>query len=148
MTDLLLAIAHHLLMLSLAALLFAEFVLVRDGMSAATARRLARMDVFFGLFAGAILVVGFLRVFLGAKPESYYLTNFYFWAKIAAFVVVGVLSVPPTLLFAAWGREARMDAAFSPTRAEVHRIRRFLTAEVLIFLLVPTFAAIMARYTT
>ncbi|MGD9739394.1 MAG: DUF2214 family protein [Bauldia sp.] len=148
MADLLLAIAHHLLMLGIAALLIVEFVAVREGMPAAWSVRLGRIDIFFGLFAGGILVVGFLRVFVGARPESYYLGNLYFWIKIAAFLVVAVLSIQPTLRLAAWARAARSAPAFTPEAADVVRVRRFLLAEVAIFILVPTFAAIMARYDT
>jgi putative membrane protein len=43
-TDAWLAIAHHLAVFSLAAVLAAEWALVRRGMAAADIRRLARVD--------------------------------------------------------------------------------------------------------
>ncbi|MCW5695745.1 MAG: DUF2214 family protein [Bauldia sp.] len=144
-TDLILAIAHHILVFAIAGLLFAELVLVRPGMTAATATRIARLDSGFGLAAGLVLVVGFLRVFFGAKPESYYLENGWFWAKIAAFVVVGLLSARPTVRFVQWRRAAAAAIPADPPSHEVATVRRFIHVEAAVFFLVPTFAAVMAR---
>jgi len=145
--DLSLAIAHHLLAFALGALLFGEFLLMRREIGPAAVTTLARIDAFVGAFAAAILVVGLLRVFLGAKPESYYLQNLYFWAKMAAFVGVGLISIKPTRRFIAWRNSLRADAAFRPELGDALAVRRLLLAEMALFLFIPTFAAIMARYT-
>ena len=145
MTDLLLAITHHLLVFSLTALLVVELVLLRQPMSAASVAFIARIDIFFGAAAGGVLAVGFLRVFLGEMPEAFYLESPYFWTKIAAFAAVGVLSIAPTIRFAGWGRRLRADPGFRPPAEEVRITRRFVTAEAGLFLLIPVFAAVMAQ---
>ncbi len=144
-TDLLLAIAHHLLVFALTALLVGELVLVRQGMSSSSIGLVARVDVFFGATAGAVLVVGFLRVFLGARPEEFYLQNPTFWAKIAAFLAVGLLSIGPTLRFVGWSRRLKADPSYRPPVDQVRTVRRFVTLEAAIFFLIPVFAALMAR---
>ena len=94
MTDLLLAIFHHLIVFGLAAVLAAELALMRSStMSPQTVRLLGRFDFFYGMLAMAILVVGFVRVWFGAKGPDLYLHNHAFWAKIAAFAVVGCWSL-------------------------------------------------------
>jgi putative membrane protein len=145
MLDLVLAILHHLLILSLAGLMMAGFVLVRPGVSGAGLKTLGGIDAGYGGTAVLILVVGFCRVFLGAKGSAFYLENPVFWAKIAAFGVVGLLSIAPTIAILKWRKLAAVDPAFVPPEAEVARVRTVMLAELLVFALIPIFAAAMAR---
>ncbi|EEF21873.1 conserved hypothetical protein, partial [Ricinus communis] len=86
MTDLVLAIVHHLIVFGIASALAAELALMRPAaMSPQTVRLLGRFDAAYGIMALAILVVGFLRVKYGAKGAGFYMHNPMFWAKIAAF---------------------------------------------------------------
>ena len=145
MSDLVLAILHHLLILSLAGLLSIEIALVQPGVSGAKLRDLGAIDAAYGATATLILVVGFARVYWGAKGPAFYLENPVFWAKIAAFAVVGLLSVPPTIAFFKWRKQAKADPAFTPSATELSRTRRLLVLELAVFALIPIFAAAMAR---
>ena len=145
MTDLILAIAHHLLVFGLAAVLAAELAMVRTGLSGSGLKRLGIVDLHYGLIAGLVLVVGFARVYMGAKGPEAYLPNPWFWAKIAAFAVVGLLSAPPTLRILKWRKAARANPSFRPGEPEVRWVRRWLMAEAAVFVLIPGFAAVMAR---
>jgi putative membrane protein len=145
MPDLVLAILHHLLILSLAGLLSVERVLVRPGLTGSNLRILGKMDAAYGATAGLILVVGFCRVYWGAKGPAFYLENPLFWAKIAAFAVVGLLSIPPTILILRWGGRAKADPGFTPSDADIAKVRRALGWELIVFALIPIFAAAMAR---
>jgi putative membrane protein len=140
MLDLALAVTHHLLVFALFGILFGELVAVQRGMSPAAVRQIASIDLWYGVLAGLILIVGFSRAIFAAKGWSYYSHNAFFWAKLAAFAAVGLLSVPPTLVFVRWRR-----AEITPADAEVRGVRRFLYAELAFFALVPAFAAAMAR---
>jgi putative membrane protein len=138
--DLVGAILHHLFVFALFAILFAEFVTVRPGMEAATVARIAAIDAWYGALAGLILIVGFSRVIFAAKGWDYYAHNLFFWAKIGTFAVIGLLSISPTLTFVRWRRKSA-----SPTHEEVAGVRRYLWLEVVLFALLPAFAAAMAR---
>ena len=140
MLDLALAIGHHLLIFALFGVLFAELIAVRKGMDSSTVARIASVDLWYGVLAGLIVVVGFSRAVFAAKGWAYYSHNGFFWAKIATFAVIGLLSVPPTVRFIQWRR-----AGVSPTDAQVAGVRGFLHAEVVLFALLPAFAAAMAR---
>jgi putative membrane protein len=140
MLDLALAIAHHLLIFCLFGVLVAELVLVRRGMAADEVARVAGIDLSYGVLAGLIVVAGFCRAIFAAKGWSYYAHNDFFWAKIATFVLVGLLSVPPTISFIRWRREGLI-----PHDGEVAGVRRYLYAEAALFALLPIFAAAMAR---
>jgi putative membrane protein len=145
MLDLVLAVLHHLLILSLAGLLAAELVLVKPGVAGANLKVLGLVDAGYGATAGLILAVGFSRVFLGAKGAAFYIENPVFWAKIAAFAVVGLLSILPTIAILKWGKQAKADPGFAPPGEAVAKIRRALLLEIMVFALIPIFAAAMAR---
>ena len=140
MLDLALAIGHHLLIFALFGVLFAELISVRRGMDAATVSRIAAVDLWYGVLAGLIVVVGFSRAVFAAKGWAYYSHNGFFWAKLGTFAVIGLLSVPPTLAFTRWRRSGA-----APTDVQIGGVRRYLVIEVVLFALLPIFAAAMAR---
>jgi putative membrane protein len=140
MLDLVLAIGHHLLAFGLFGILFAEMMLVRPGMDIAIVRRVAVIDLIFGALAGLILVVGFARATMAAKGWAYYEHNAVFWAKIGVFLLIGLLSAPPTISYIRWRK-----AGVAPTDVQVAGVRRLLHAELALFALLPALAAAMAR---
>ena len=144
--DLILAILHHVAVFGLVAHLMAEAVLVRPDIGATQIERITRLDASYGATAGAVIVIGILRVIFGAKGYWYYLENPWFWAKMASVVAIALLSIPPTRQIQAWRRAARADAAFVPAAGEVASTLRLLRVESVFVVLVLIFAATMARY--
>lgn len=144
MTNLVLTIGHHLLVFALLGVIVAERALLASQIRVATLRRLRSLDSVYGVLALSVLAVGFLRVFFGIKGPDFYLPNPFFWAKIGSFAAVGLLSIVPTMRILAWHRRLVGDPEFSPAQAEVERVKRFVTAELLVFPLIPVFAAVMA----
>jgi putative membrane protein len=140
MLDLEFAIGHHLLVFGLFGVLFAELIAVRRGMDQAAVARVSAIDLWYGILAGLIVIVGFSRAYFAAKGWAYYSHNGFFWAKIATFAVIGLLSAPPTLAYIRWKR-----AGAAPTDAQIAGVRRYLGVEVVLFALLPAFAAAMAR---
>ena len=145
MTDLVLAIAHHLCVFTLAGLLLAEVALLRPGIAGDRLRQIGTIDAAYGAVAGLIVVVGVLRVLFGDKGADYYVHNWAFWLKMAAFVAVGLLSVPPTLAILGWRKQLKADPAFTPDPGLVARLRGFFAGEIIAFAFIPAFAAAMAR---
>jgi putative membrane protein len=143
--DLSLAIAHHLLIFLLAGILAFEIGVIRPNMKREDVLRVAGVDNWYGILAVAIVVVGFSRAIYTAKGWAYYEANGFFWAKIAAFVAVALLSIIPTIQINRWRRALKADAALLPTAPDIAGVRRFLWAEVVFFAFIPAFAAAMAR---
>lgn len=54
------------------------------------------------------------RAKYAAKGWDYYQHNPYFWAKMAAFAIVGMLSIPPTIAFIRWKRALKQNPQFAP----------------------------------
>jgi putative membrane protein len=145
-TDLILAILHHIAVFGLVAHIMAEAVLLRPGIGVMEVNRLARLDRAYGGTAGAVIVIGILRVIFGIKGYEYYIENPWFWAKMASFAAIAILSIPPTRTFLAWRRAAQHDPAFVPPTGEVKAVQRLLRAESAFVVLVVGFAATMARF--
>jgi putative membrane protein len=140
MLDLTLAIAHHTAVFALFGVLFAELVLVRKGVDLPTVARVGRIDLMYGVLAGVIIGVGFSRAIFAAKGWAYYSHNLFFHLKVGTFLVIGLLSIPPTVAYIRWRR-----AGAAPSEAQVVGVRRWLWAEMALFALLPAFAAAMAR---
>ena len=145
LTDLFLAIAHHLLVFALTAMLVAEAVLLRGQLDASVLRRLAGLDAGYGVSAMLLLVVGLCRVFFGVMGEDFYLHNPWFHAKLGAFVLVGLMSILPTMRFLRWRKALRADPASLPAPAELGRLRTILRLELMLLAAIFALAAAMAR---
>ncbi len=79
------------------------------------------------------------------RGPDFFSGNPWFRAKIAAFVLVGLLSAPPTMRFIAWRRRAQREPGFAVGEIELRRVRRFFIAEIAVFALIPLLAAAMVR---
>jgi putative membrane protein len=143
--DWLLASFHHLAVFSLAAILSAEVFLTAGPIDDRMALRLARIDAWFGIMAALVVASGVLRVLFGAKGYEYYLANMFFWAKMALFVGVALLSIAPTYTYLVWRRRVRADPSFRPPKDEIKQLRQVLYVEAGLFALIPLCAAAMAR---
>jgi putative membrane protein len=143
--DLSLAIVHHLLIFLLAGVLAFEIGIIRYKHEREDILRVASVDNWYGILAVAIVVVGFSRAIFAAKGWAYHETNGFFWAKIAAFVAVALLSIIPTIQIIRWRRALTADSAFLPAASDIAGVRRFLWAQAVVFALIPAFAAAMAR---
>lgn len=140
MFDLILAVAHHILIFGIFGVLFAEFILVRPGMDQVMVNRVAATDLWYGIMAGLIIMIGFSRAIFAAKGWDYYSHNLFFWAKIGTFALIGGLSALPTINFLRWRHDRHV-----PDAIQVASVRRFLWAQMVLFPLLLIFAAAMAR---
>lgn len=143
--DLTLSVLHFVLIFVLVGVLGTEAGLVHERMDGMQANRVAVLDRSYGAAAGLLLVVGFLRVFYGAKGAAFYLQNPVFWAKIAAFALIVALSILPTVKFIAWHRRARKEPGFRPVAADVRSVRRLIMAQAAVLAAIPLLASVIAR---
>jgi putative membrane protein len=143
--DALLSVFHFVAVLVLASALGAEAFVLRLPMTGPVMRLLARIDIFVGASAGALIVAGLLRVFFGLKDESYYWAQPFFWAKMAAFALVGLASIPPTRRFLRWIKALKGNETYSPPAVDVREARRMVMIELHLLAFIVLFAALMAR---
>jgi putative membrane protein len=78
------AFLHHVAAFTLVSAIAIEFVLIRSEITPKNARIILAADAVYGASAGAILIVGSLRVFFFEKGAAYYFHSVPFVAKGAA----------------------------------------------------------------
>ena len=140
-----LAFLHHLAAFVLVAMVTVELFLVRGELTLASARTLLRVDAVYGVCAGAILVIGGLRVAYFEKPATYYLHSGAFWAKMTAFLIVGLISIYPTMQFLGWRKALAQGQLPAIDAAKKRRLRRILHWELVLLTAMLLCAAMMAR---
>jgi putative membrane protein len=141
----LLAYLHYISIFTLIVFLTAEAVVLRPDMTPEIRRRLARYDAVFGMAALAVLVTGVLRVLYGAKGAAFYLHNPVFHVKIGLYILVGLLSIMPTVAILRWKKQGKTLPDFVPTPAEIAKVRRWVMIESHLIIFIPLAAVLMAR---
>jgi putative membrane protein len=145
MLDLILEFIHHVAVFGLVGVAAAEFAMIAPGLGGSKLMRLAALDGVYGGLAGLIVIAGFARVFLGDAGSAFYLGNLVFWTKITLFVIVGLVSIRPTLVIQRWRRAAQADPNFAVSDEGVSQVRPWFLAEFALLAFIPIFAAMMAR---
>ena len=140
----LMATLHHIAAFTMTACLVYEFIALRKSISSVEVRRIQQVDLWYGISAGVLLVVGLLRVFIFEKGASYYGANLLFWVKMALFALVGILSIYPTIRYIRWGNVTD-DKKLELPDDEYKRIRLLLNLEVIGIALILFAAPAMAR---
>ena len=139
------AFGHFLAFFALTAAIVAELVLVREGLSAETAKRIRRADRAAGLAAFLVLVFGFMRVIYFEKGAAYYFDNIFFLLKLGLFIAAALLSIYPTVQFIRWGRVLNQGRAPELSAGTVMRIKRVLHWELIAIAGILLCASLMAR---
>jgi putative membrane protein len=103
------------------------------------------VDLVYGISAGLLLVIGFLRVFFFEKGANYYFNNPFFWVKMIAFLIVALLSIDPTLRYIRWNRTVRQNQLPEISEAEYSRTRLLLALQMIGLVLILLAAPLMAR---
>ena len=145
MTTALMAFLHHLFAFTLVACVVYEFIAYRKGMTIEEARRIQRADLVYGISAGLLLIVGLLRVFLYEKGVNFYTHSPFFWVKMNAFLIVGLLSIDPTIRYLRWNKTLKENRSPEISDKEFKRTRIVLTLEVIGLAVILLSAAFMAR---
>ncbi|MFT3813392.1 MAG: DUF2214 family protein [Acidovorax sp.] len=144
-TEALLAYAHLLAILTLVVFLASEAALCRaEWLNAAVVERLARVDAIYGASSVAVLATGLARTFWGVKGAAWYWSQPLLHAKVTLFVVVGLLSIVPTLRFLRWRRQLRATGVL-PGADEIRSTRRIVMIEAHLVALIPLLAVFLAR---
>lgn len=143
--DAALAWLHFVFVFVLVGVLVAEAFILRLRVDAPVARLLLRVDLFYGVSSVLIILAGVARVIWGAKGWEYYQHQPFFWAKMATFAVIGLISIAPTRTFMRWNKAASAKSELVVSEDEVKRARRLVMGEVHLLALVVLFAALMAR---
>lgn len=140
-----LAWLHFVFAFILVGALVAEAFILRLKVDASVARLLLRVDLFYGGSSVLLILAGIARVIWGAKGWEYYQHQPFFWAKMATFAIIGLISIAPTRTFMRWTKAANANPDLVVPEAEVKKARRLVTMETHLIAVLLLFATLMAR---
>jgi putative membrane protein len=139
------AFLHHLCAFTLVSAVAIEFVLIRSELTLSSARRLQVTDLVLGVAAGALFVIGLLRVFFFEKGADYYFHSHAFLTKFSLFIVIGLLSIIPTMEFLSWRGAIRAGQVPAVDAKKLRRVTMVIHSELAAIVIILLCAAIMAR---
>jgi putative membrane protein len=139
------AFLHHVCAFTLVSALAIEFVLIRQELTQASARRLQVTDLVLGIAAGALAVIGLLRVFFFEKGADYYFHSHAFLTKLALFIILGLLSIIPTMEFLSWRGAIKAGQAPVMDAKKKRLVTAIIHGELASIVIIVLCAAIMAR---
>ena len=132
---------HFISVFAIVGALVSEHLLLKSTLSRKEILRLSKIDGVYGLAVLSLLGVG-MTLWLGGigKPTEFYSSNLVFHIKLTLFVVIGLLSIYPTVFFI---KQAKGD----PTEmvAIPKTIFWMVRFELLILLIMPILAGLMAK---
>lgn len=141
----LLAGLHLLAILSLVVFLSSQAALCRmEWMNDAVVRRLARLDAIYGATAVAVLLTGLARTWWGMKGGDWYWHQPLLHAKLGLFIVIGLLSIKPTITYRRWLRTLDTGGGLPP-EGQVRATRRLVMIQAHLLMLIPIAAVMLAR---
>ena len=141
----LIAFGHFVAFFGLASALTLQIALVKPSPDIETAKRIQRADRAYGLMAGLLLLFGFLRVIYFEKGTDYYFNNAFFVVKMVLFVLVGLMTIYPTLTYLRWGKEIKQGIAPTFSESDSIRLRKYLHYQLIGVGLIMFCASMMAK---
>jgi len=130
---------HFLSILSLTSLLVYQNLSIQKKLEAYQLRKLAVVDALYGVSAIAVLASGLSLCFFVGKPSHFYMNNIVFHYKLSMFLLVALMSVTPTVFFFRNRKRTEHEKEVPKT------VIFFKRMEFFVLLLIPLFAALMAR---
>lgn len=139
--EILLRYLHFVSIFTIVGVLISEHLLLKKTLTRTEISKLARIDAVYGLAALTLITVG-LTLWLGGfgKPAVYYTQNWVFHLKLTLFLLVGILSIYPTVFFIRNRKGNGAELVTVP--ASVFWLLRL---ELFLLAVIPLLAGLMAR---
>lgn len=139
------AFIHHLAAFTLFASILFEHLTFKRDITLAGAKRLLAVDMVYGLSTLTVLGAGFARAAWFEKGWAFYGANTFFWVKLGAFALAGLLSIYPTVTYMSWRVALKQNILPPVPEFKFKRITWLLRFQMLCMVAVLFAAAMMAR---
>ncbi len=130
---------HFLSLFIMASAMVAELVLFKPQMTRQELRRLVAMDAVYGTSVIIVVAAGLTLWFGLGKPAEFYTQNWIFHLKVGLFVVIGLLSIYPSVFFMKNRKGEPLDMIQMPKS-----IQSIIRLELALLFLIPLLATLMA----
>ena len=139
------AYIHYLGIILCVGTLFFERILLKANLNRKDSILLIITDSIYGFAGLAILFTGILRVKYFGQGGDFYTSNPVFWIKVTIFIIIGLISLYPTVTYISWVLPIRKNKSIMISENVVKRFKFLITTELIGFAIIPFFATLMAR---
>lgn len=131
---------HFISIFGVVGTLLIELFNVKKLMTRKEIKLISRIDLLYGVAAILLVAAGLTMWFYVGKPADFYSRNWIFLTKVGFFVIVGILSIVPTIFFAK-NRKGDTDESIEVPSKVINIIR----IEVFLIFIIPLLATLMAN---
>ena len=139
----LLAYLHSLSMMAMAVTLFFQLLSIDQLHGREQVERFVRFSFGIAVAAGVMLISGVGLLIWPEQGVTFYLRNPVFYIKVAVFAAMLLIAITPARIILQWHRDA--GTGTTPEYGTVLFVKRYLTVEAVLFLLIPLAASLSAR---
>ncbi|MCG8307843.1 MAG: DUF2214 family protein [Cytophagales bacterium] len=131
---------HFIAVFAIVGAILAEQFVISKRMTRKEIKRISKIDAIYGFGALLVLIAGFLLWFAVGKPASFYSRNWIFHTKLTLFIVLGLLSVYPTVFFMKHRKGSDLDTEVNVPDIIITLLR----IELVLILIMPILATLMS----
>lgn len=131
---------HFLGLIGIASTLTAEHLLIKKQMLRSELKRIAIIDLIYGISAILMVVAGLMLWLSVGKPAELYSKNWIFHTKFTLVIIMSICSFPPTFFFYKNSKGDPNESVILPKRIKI-----LLRIQLTLLLLIPILAVLMAR---
>ena len=131
---------HFIAVFAIVGAIIAEQFLISSKMSRYEIKRISRIDAVYGLGAILVLAAGLILWFAVGKPAQFYSRNWIFHTKLTLFVVLGLLSIYPTVFFMKNRKGTDLDSEIEVPKTVIILLR----LELILIVIMPILATYMS----
>lgn len=132
---------HFISVFAIVSAIVAEHLLLKERMSRKEILLLSRIDAIYGIGAIVLLGAGMSLWLAVGKPAAFYSNNWIFHLKLGLFVLLGLLSIYPTIFFMKNRKGDDMDMLIDVPSS----IKMLIRLELVLLLVMPFLAGLMAK---
>ena len=132
--------AHFIAVFMIVGAIFAEQFLIAKNLTRLEIKRIAKIDAIYAIGAVLVLIAGFALWFWIGKPASFYSRNWIFHTKLTLFILLGLLSIYPTVFFL----KNRKGNDLETVVPVPNMVILFLRLELLLIIIMPLLATMMS----
>ena len=122
-----------------------ELITLKPTMSYKTVNWLSKVDGFYGFAAIIVVTTGILNWLQFGKGAAYYNNNSLFILKFSLFVLVGLLSIYPTVMILRLKKRNKHEQPEAIEMSGYATVRKVIILELIIMLFIPLLAELMAN---
>ncbi|MDP4582610.1 MAG: DUF2214 family protein [Verrucomicrobiales bacterium] len=138
--DLIIRYLHFVSIFILVAAVLGQHLILRGSITRALVGKAQKLDIAYAIAVVVVLATGLLQWFVVGKPADFYSSNPVFHTKLTLFLVIGLVSIYPSV-YLGKNRKGAPDELVTIPKGIIWSVR----VELFILFLMPLLATLMAR---